>query len=91
MFKIVYIIQKGHKRDKSTKFVKFISDWKFALSNQKLGDTDLTIVIFEELPICKKLHEEIQILNLEHINMKMAKNDKIMSWGDFRTLFSWLK
>lgn len=33
--------------------------------------------------MCKKLHEEIQILNLEHINMKMAKNDKIMSWGDF--------
>lgn len=32
---------------------------------------------------CLKLYEEIQILNLEHINMKMAKNDKIMSWGDF--------
>lgn len=26
MFKIVYIIQKGHKRDKSKKFVKFISE-----------------------------------------------------------------
>lgn len=48
-------------------------------------DREPTFVIFccRKLPICKKLYEEIQILNLEHINMKMAKNDKIMSWGDF--------
>lgn len=36
------------------------------------------------------MHEEIQILNLEHIYEK-GKNDKIMSRSDFRTLFSAIK
>lgn len=86
MFKMFTLSKRG-TRETEHKICQIY--FRMKVETRQIESRHLSFSVAENFQYaCKKLHEEIQILNLEHINMKMAKNDKIMSWGDFRTFFS---